>query len=143
MRVPGWCVLVAGGETDESLSAWLRAAAAADQQSSESERGARETDKNAGGAEECSGRQEDSAEGVVRRGDRRTGHLLGRFFSHIGVFLWIGNFFSYYFSFFPNLVFFKHLQRIWQIDLAFVVVCQLLKSNTKSKNRSSPKVLAN
>jgi hypothetical protein len=41
------------------------------------------------------------------------------------------------------LVFFKHLQRIWQIDLAFVVVCQLLKSNTKSKNRSSPKVLAN
>ena len=74
-------MVVAGEETNESLSAWLRAAAAA-HQSSESERGASETDKNARGAEECSGRQEDSAEGVVVS-EARISALLGRFFSHI------------------------------------------------------------
>jgi hypothetical protein len=98
-------VLVAGGETNRSLSAWLRAAAAA-HQSSESERGASETDKNARGAEECSGRQEDSAEGVacrVGRGDQRTGHLLGRFFSHthISSEIFIYLFFSF-FLFLPD-----------------------------------------
>jgi hypothetical protein len=54
-----WWVLVAGEETDEGLSTWRRTAAAAAHQSSESERGARETDRNArmeGGMRRAAGR---------------------------------------------------------------------------------------
>jgi hypothetical protein len=62
-------VLVAGEETKESLSTWPRAAAA--QQSSESERVARERD--AGGKKVGSGRRE--ADG----GKKTHGLLVGRF----------------------------------------------------------------
>jgi len=61
-------VVVAGEETNESLSAWLRAAAAAADQSSESERGARETDNARGAEEGCSGQKE---------GERRLGCIDG------------------------------------------------------------------
>jgi len=36
----------------------------------------------------------------------------------------------------------EHLQRFWQIDLAFVAICKLLKQNAKHKIRSSPRELA-
>ena len=52
-----WWVLVAGEETDQGLSTWRRTAAA--HQSSESERGTRETDRNTrmeGGMRRTAGR---------------------------------------------------------------------------------------
>ena len=84
-------MLVAGEETKESLSTWPRAAAA--QQSSESERVARERD--AGGKKVGSGRRE--ADG----GKKTHGLLVGRFSVSLKICVF------FYFSFSPFYFFYS------------------------------------
>jgi hypothetical protein len=139
-------VLVAGEETNESLSTctWLRAAAA--HQSSESERGPRETDRTSR-EEECSGRKGNAqVASTARRKKKTRGLSCGPvFFPHsfFELFIYL---FIYLFIFLSlpfNLIFYSRRFYIyslhWTLSMASTIFVLNNRNNNflKSNGRSS------